>query len=99
MRHWQENKSALVSRCCQYFASARHLSLSANPAIIQTKNDCISQGIDIQLKILQTLLSFITNFPAILDRLLKNVRTFVLFPSSLTDGPALAVTPSAFQAA
>ncbi|KAI0272207.1 hypothetical protein BGY98DRAFT_936696 [Russula aff. rugulosa BPL654] len=29
--------------------------------------------IDIQLKILQTLLSFITNFPTILDRLLKNV--------------------------
>ena len=64
MRHWQENKSALVS---QYFASARHLSLSANLAIIQTTNDCISQGVDIQLKILQTLLSFITNFPTILN--------------------------------
>ncbi|KAI0270863.1 hypothetical protein BGY98DRAFT_937371 [Russula aff. rugulosa BPL654] len=42
MRHWQEKQSALVSRY-QYFASARHLSLSANPAIIQTTNDCISQ--------------------------------------------------------
>ncbi|KAI0272210.1 hypothetical protein BGY98DRAFT_936698 [Russula aff. rugulosa BPL654] len=31
------------------------------------------EGVDIQLKILQTLLSFITNFPTILDRLLKNV--------------------------
>ncbi|KAI0270858.1 hypothetical protein BGY98DRAFT_233536 [Russula aff. rugulosa BPL654] len=74
----------LVSRCCQYFASAHHLSLSANPVIIQTTNDCISQCVDIQLKILQTLLSFITNFPTILTDYSK---TYVLsFCSLFLDG-------------
>jgi hypothetical protein len=68
-------------------------------------NDCISQGVDIQLKILQTLLSLITNFPTIHGRLLANVRTFVLCPlfSSLTDGPTgircEIGPPSVFQAA
>jgi hypothetical protein len=38
----------------------------------------ISQGVDIQLKILQTLLSLITDFPAIHGRLLANVRVFIL---------------------
>ncbi|KAI5120993.1 hypothetical protein M0805_000454 [Coniferiporia weirii] len=38
---------------------------SAVPAIINTMNECMSQGVDIQLRILQTLLSLITNFPAI----------------------------------
>ncbi|KAI9452204.1 hypothetical protein F5148DRAFT_1237059 [Russula earlei] len=50
----------------------RAVSLSVIPAIIQTMNDCMSQGVDIQLKILQTLLSLITNFPAIHGRLLAN---------------------------
>ncbi|KZT30047.1 hypothetical protein NEOLEDRAFT_1153423 [Neolentinus lepideus HHB14362 ss-1] len=39
--------------------------MSAVPGIINTMNDCISQGVDIQLRILQTLTSLITNFPAI----------------------------------
>ncbi|KAH8111570.1 hypothetical protein DFH11DRAFT_1791651 [Phellopilus nigrolimitatus] len=38
---------------------------SAVPAMISTMNECMSQGVDIQLRILQTLLSLITNFPAI----------------------------------
>jgi len=59
----------------QRLISLRAVSLSAVPAIIQTMNDCISQGVDIQLKILQTLLSLITNFPAVHGRLLANVRT------------------------
>ena len=46
----------------QRLISLRAVSLSAVPAIIQTMNDCMSQGVDIQLRILQTLLSF-TNFP------------------------------------
>ena len=53
------------------------------------------QGVDTQLKILQTLVSLVTNFPTIHSRLaLANVRAFVrivlcfLF-SSLTDGLAL----------
>ena len=53
------------------------------------------QGVDTQLKILQTFVSLVTNFPMINSRLaLANVRVFVrivlcfLF-SSLTDGLAL----------
>jgi hypothetical protein len=51
----------------------------------------MSRGVDIQLKILQTLLSIITNFPTIHGRLLANVRAFILCSlfSSLTEGPAL----------
>ena len=59
----------------QRLISLHAVPLSAVPAIIQTMNDCISQGVDIQLKILQTLLSLITNFSAVHSRLLANVRT------------------------
>ncbi|KAK7679003.1 hypothetical protein QCA50_017947 [Cerrena zonata] len=38
---------------------------SAVPLIINTMSDCMNQGVDIQLRILQTLLSLITNFAAI----------------------------------
>ncbi|KAF8501757.1 hypothetical protein F5888DRAFT_1267315 [Russula emetica] len=71
-------------------AALRTISLSAIPAIIQTMNDCMSQGVDIQLKIPQTLLFLITNFLTIHGRLLANVRAFVLCSlfSSLTEGPA-----------
>ena len=47
----------------QRLISLRAVSLSAVPAIIQTMNDRMWLGVDIQLKILQTLLTFITNFP------------------------------------
>ncbi|RDX44494.1 hypothetical protein OH76DRAFT_1540422 [Lentinus brumalis] len=43
---------------------------SAVPLIITTMGDCINQGVDIQLRILQTLLSLITNFPAVHGQLL-----------------------------
>ncbi|KAK1219528.1 Endocytosis and vacuole integrity protein [Marasmius sp. AFHP31] len=43
---------------------------SAVPLIIKTMSDAMSQGVDIQLKILQTLLSLITNFPTIHGALL-----------------------------
>ena len=46
---------------------------SAVPLIISTMNDCVSQGVDIQLRILQTLLSLITNFPAVHGALLGEV--------------------------
>ncbi len=51
----------------------------------------ISQIVDIQLKILQTLLSLITDFSIIHCRLLASVHAFVLcfFLSSLTDRLAL----------
>ena len=67
----------------QRLISLRAVSLSAVPTIIQTMNDCMSQGVDIQLKILQTLLSLITNFPAVHGRLLANVRGFLLHAFSL----------------
>ncbi|KAJ7641694.1 hypothetical protein FB45DRAFT_900796 [Roridomyces roridus] len=38
---------------------------SAVELIINTMSDAMSQGVDIQLRILQTLLSLVTNFPAI----------------------------------
>jgi len=62
----------------QRLITLRAVSLSAIPTVIQTMNDCMSQGVDIQLKILQTLLSLITNFPTIHGRLLANVRASVL---------------------
>ncbi|OBZ73105.1 Protein MON2 [Grifola frondosa] len=43
---------------------------SAVPLIITTMSDCMNQGVDIQLRILQTLLSLITNFPAVHGQLL-----------------------------
>ncbi|KAI0773083.1 hypothetical protein BD413DRAFT_603507 [Trametes elegans] len=43
---------------------------SAVPLIINTMGDCMNQGVDIQLRILQTLLSLITNFPAVHGQLL-----------------------------
>lgn len=47
---------------------------SAVPLIISTMTDAVSQGVDIQLRILQTLLSLITNFPAVHGDLLGDVR-------------------------
>ena len=62
-----------------HLIALRTVSLSAIPAIIQTMNDGLSQGVDIQLKILQTLITAaITNFPTIHGRQLANVRAFLL---------------------
>ena len=46
---------------------------TAVPTIVNTMNECMSQGVDIQLRILQTLLSLITNFPTIHGQLLGDV--------------------------
>ncbi|KAH9940033.1 uncharacterized protein BXZ73DRAFT_43028 [Epithele typhae] len=43
---------------------------SAVPLIVSTMSDCINQGVDIQLRILQTLLSLTTNFPSVHGQLL-----------------------------
>jgi len=56
----------------QRLNTPRAVSLSAIPTLIQRMNDCVSQGVDIRHKILQTLLSLITDFPAIRGRLLAN---------------------------
>ncbi|PCH34907.1 hypothetical protein WOLCODRAFT_27538 [Wolfiporia cocos MD-104 SS10] len=49
----------------QRLIALKAVPLSAVPVIITTMSDCMSQGVDIQLRILQTLLSLITNFPAV----------------------------------
>ena len=64
---------AIALGSLQRLITLRAISFSALPAVIQTINDCMTQGVDIQLKILQTLLSLITNFPAIHGRLLADV--------------------------
>jgi len=46
---------------------------SAVPLMINTMSDAMSQGVDIQLRILQTLVSLIPNFPAIHGALLGDV--------------------------
>ncbi|KAG2050060.1 hypothetical protein BDR06DRAFT_960556 [Suillus hirtellus] len=43
---------------------------SVVPLIVSTMNDAMSQGVDIQLRILQTLVSLITNFSSIHEELL-----------------------------
>ena len=52
---------------------------SAVPLIVKTMTDCMNQGVDIQLRILQTLLSLITNFPAVHGDLLGEVRLCFIF--------------------
>ncbi|EUC64796.1 MON2 peripheral membrane protein, putative, partial [Rhizoctonia solani AG-3 Rhs1AP] len=50
----------------------RAVPQSSVPSIISVLSDSVSQGVDIQLKILQTLLSLLTNFPDIHDGLLAD---------------------------
>jgi len=65
----------------QPLISFRAVSLSTVPAIFQTMNDCTSQGVDVELKILQPLLSLVTIFPAVHSQLLANVCTLILLSS------------------
>ena len=58
----------------QRLITLRAVSQPAVQNIINTMNDCMSQGVDIQLRILQTLLSLITNFTSIHGPLLGDVR-------------------------
>ncbi|KAJ3501198.1 hypothetical protein NLJ89_g9448 [Agrocybe chaxingu] len=54
----------------QRLISLKAVPQSAVPLIITTMNDAMSQGVDIQLRILQTLVSLVPNFPAIHGSLL-----------------------------
>jgi hypothetical protein len=56
--------------------SLKAVPQSAVPVIVNTMGDCIHQGVDIQLRILQTLLSLITNFPSVHGELLGDVGHF-----------------------
>jgi Dimerisation and cyclophilin-binding domain of Mon2 len=62
-----DTNTSTASTCASDIA-LRPVSLSKILAIIQTLNDCISQDVELQLKILQTLYSLITNFPTIRGR-------------------------------
>lgn len=57
----------------QRLITLRAVPQSAVPTIVSTMNECVVQGVDIQLRVLQTLLSLITNFPAIHGPLLGDV--------------------------
>ena len=58
----------------QRLISLKAVPQSAVPRIINIMSDAMSQGVDIQLRILQTLVSLVPNFPAIHDDLLGDVR-------------------------
>lgn len=63
----------------QRLISLKAVPQSAVPLIINTMNDAMSQGVDIQLRILQTLVSLVPNFPAIHGDLLGDVRVTLTF--------------------
>jgi hypothetical protein len=70
----------------------RAVFFSAIPAIIQTMNDGISQGVDKQLMILHTLLSSSPTSPPFTAGYSQKYVLFVLCSfSSLTDGLALVL--------
>ncbi|KDR71626.1 hypothetical protein GALMADRAFT_254004 [Galerina marginata CBS 339.88] len=54
----------------QRLISLKAVPQSAVPVIISTMTNAMSQGVDIQLRILQTLVSLVPNFPAIHGNLL-----------------------------
>lgn len=66
----------------QRLISLKAVPQSAVPLIINTMNDAMSQGVDIQLRILQTLVSLVPNFPAIHGDLLGDVRVARTFGRS-----------------
>jgi len=74
----------------QPLISFRAVSLSTVPAIFQTMNDYMSQGVDVDVKILQPLLSLVTNFPSVHGQLLANVCTSNLLSSC---PPSLVACP------
>lgn len=67
----------------QRLIALKAIPQSAVPVIITTMSDAMSQGVDIQLRILQTLLSLITNFPQVHGELLGDVRTNLIMKRCL----------------
>lgn len=57
----------------QRLISLKAVPKSTVPEIIRTMGDAMSQGVDIQLKILQTLLGLVTNFLEVHGELLGDV--------------------------
>jgi len=54
------------------------IPVSSVPNVIDAMAECISQGVDIQLRVLQILLSLLTNYPSTHGDLLGDVRSFCL---------------------
>jgi hypothetical protein len=63
----------------QRLISLKAVPRSAVPRLVTTMNDAMSQGVDIQLRILQTLVSLVPNFPDIHGNLLGEVETVPRF--------------------
>lgn len=61
----------------QRLIALRLVPQAAVPVIVTTMNDSLAQGVDIQLRILQTLLSLITGFESMHGQLLGDVRVFL----------------------
>lgn len=61
----------------QRLISLKAVPRSAVPRLVATMNDAMSQGVDIQLRILQTLVSLVPNFPDIHSDLLGEVICFL----------------------
>lgn len=49
------------------------IATAAVPGVVATLSDCVSQGVDVQLRILQILLSLLTNYPSTHGDLLGDV--------------------------
>jgi hypothetical protein len=63
----------------QRLISLKAVPRSAVPRLVATMNDAMSQGVDIQLRILQTLVSLVPNFPDVHGSLLGEVRSLPCF--------------------
>ncbi|KAH9933694.1 hypothetical protein B0H21DRAFT_699431 [Amylocystis lapponica] len=70
MRDEEAKVVAISLGSLQRLIALKAVPQSAVPVIVSTMGDCMNQGVDIQLRILQTLLSLITNFPAVHGELL-----------------------------
>lgn len=64
---------AIAMGSLQRLISMRAVPQSATSPIVSILSECLTQGVDIQLKMLQTLLSLLTNYTEIHNELLANV--------------------------
>ena len=64
---------AIALGSLQRLISMKAVPSSSTATIVNIMGDCLTQGVDIQLKMLQTLLSLLTNYTDVHDELLANV--------------------------
>ena len=63
----------------QRLIALKAVPTSAVPLIVKTMGDAVSQGVDIQLRILQTLLGLVTGFPEVHGEELGDVSAFIIY--------------------